>query len=155
MGPLVSAEQFERVTGYIKSGRYDGAHVIGGDRVGEKGYFVAPTILTGTREDIKAVREEIFGPVVAATPFSKDSDIVPMANNTDYGLGAGVFTRDVSKAIRTAKRLRAGTVWINTWNVVDATLPFGGYKQSGWGREMGNAVFNNYMEIKTVIASLS
>ncbi|OLE24169.1 MAG: hypothetical protein AUG49_14070 [Catenulispora sp. 13_1_20CM_3_70_7] len=80
---------------------------------------------------------------------------MPTANNTDYGLGAGVFTCDISKPIRTAKRLRAGTVWINTWNVVDATLPCGGYKQSGWGREMGNAVFNNYMEIKTVITSLS
>jgi phenylacetaldehyde dehydrogenase len=155
MGPLVSAEQFERVTGYINSSRDDGANIIGGDRVGEKGYFLAPTILTGTREDMKAVQEEIFGPVVAAAPFSKDSDILPTANNTNYGLGAGVFTRDISKAIRTAKRLRAGTIWINTWNVFDATLPFGGYKESGWGREMGHAVFNNYMETKTVITDLS
>lgn len=155
MGPLVSAEQFERVTGYINSGKSDGANIIGGDRVGKRGYFVAPTIITGTREDMKAVREEIFGPVVAAAPFSKDSDIMPTANNTNYGLGAGVFTRDASKAIRTAKRLRAGTVWINTWNVFDATLPFGGYKESGWGREMGHAVFNNYMETKTVITDLS
>jgi phenylacetaldehyde dehydrogenase len=155
MGPLVSAEQFERVTGYINSSRDDGANIVGGDRVGEKGYFLAPTILTGTREDMKAVQEEIFGPVVAAAPFSKDSDILPTANNTNYGLGAGVFTRDMSKAIRTAKRLRAGTIWINTWNVFDAALPFGGYKESGWGREMGHAVFNNYMETKTVITDLS
>ena len=155
MGPLVSAEQFERVTGYINSGKDEGANIIGGDRVGQKGYFVAPTILTGTREDMKAVQEEIFGPVVAAAPFSKDSDITPTANNTNYGLGAGVFTRDISKAIRTAKRLRAGAVWINTWNVFDASLPFGGYKESGWGREMGHAVFNNYMETKTVITDLS
>ncbi|GAA1710320.1 aldehyde dehydrogenase DhaS [Fodinicola feengrottensis] len=155
MGPLVSQEQFDRVTGYIGSGKDDGAGVIGGDRVGDRGYFVAPTILTGTKEDMKAVQEEIFGPVVAAAPFNAEKDILPVANNTNYGLGAGVFTRDISKAFRTARRLRAGTVWVNTWNVFDATLPFGGYKESGWGREMGHAVFNNYMETKTVITDLS
>ena len=116
---------------------------------------MAPTILTGTREEMKAVQEEIFGPVVAAAPFNADRDILPTANNTNYGLGAGVFTRDIGKAYRTARRLRAGTVWVNTWNVFDATLPFGGYKESGWGREMGHAVFNNYMETKTVITDLS
>jgi len=155
MGPLVSQEQFERVTGYLSSGRDDGATIIGGDRVGDRGYFVAPAILTGTREDMKAVREEIFGPVVAAAPFKTGSDITPTANNSNYGLGAGVFTRDITKAIRTAKRLRAGTVWVNTWNVFDAALPFGGYKESGWGREMGHDVFTSYMETKTVITDLS
>jgi phenylacetaldehyde dehydrogenase len=155
MGPLVSREQFERVTGYISSGRDDGATIIGGDRVGDRGYFVAPAILTGTREDMKAVQEEIFGPVVAAAPFRTGSDITPTANNSNYGLGAGVFTRDITKAIRTAKRLRAGTVWVNTWNVFDAALPFGGYKESGWGREMGHDVFTSYMETKTVITDLS
>jgi phenylacetaldehyde dehydrogenase len=155
MGPLVSQEQLERVTGYINSGKDDGATIIGGNRVGDRGYFLAPTILTGTREDMKAVKEEIFGPVVAATPFNTGSDITPTANNTNYGLAAGVFTRDITKAIRTAKQLRAGTVWVNTWNVFDPALPFGGYKESGWGREMGHAVFNNYMETKTVIIDLS
>jgi phenylacetaldehyde dehydrogenase len=155
MGPLVSREQFERVTGYLNSGKDDGASVIGGDRVGERGYFVAPAILTGTREDMKAVQEEIFGPVVAAAPFKAGADIIPTANNSNYGLGAGVFTRDITKAIRTAKRLRAGTVWVNTWNVFDPALPFGGYKESGWGREMGHAVFTSYMETKTVIIDLS
>jgi phenylacetaldehyde dehydrogenase len=155
MGPLVSQEQFERVTGYLSSGRDDGATIIGGDRVGDRGYFVAPAILTGTREDMKAVREEIFGPVVAVAPFKTGSDITPTANNSNYGLGAGVFTRDITKAIRTAKRLRASTVWVNTWNVFDAALPFGGYKESGWGREMGHAVFTSYMETKTVITGLS
>jgi len=155
MGPLVSAEHFDRVAGYISSGKDDGAIAIGGDRVGTKGYFLEPTILLGTHDGMKVVQEEIFGPVLVATPFNKDSDVMPMANNTNYGLGAGVFTRDISKAIRTAKRLRAGTVWINTWNVFDATLPFGGYKKSGWGRELGYAVFDNYMETKTVIADLS
>ncbi|MEV7551955.1 aldehyde dehydrogenase family protein [Amycolatopsis sp. NPDC089917] len=154
MGPLVSQEQFDRVTGYIRSGRDDGATITGGDRVGDRGYFVAPTVLTETREDMTAVREEIFGPVVAAAPFDAESDIMPSANNTNYGLGAGVFTRDVSKAYRTARRMRAGTVWVNTWNIFDASLPFGGYKESGWGREMGSAVFNNYMETKTVITDL-
>ncbi|PKW16621.1 aldehyde dehydrogenase family protein [Saccharopolyspora spinosa] len=155
MGPLVSQEQFDRVSGYIASGRDDGANIIGGSRVGDRGYFVGPTILTGTREEMKAVQEEIFGPVVAAAPFNADKDILPTANNTNYGLGAGVFTRDIGKAYRTARRLRAGTVWVNTWNVFDPALPFGGYKESGWGREMGHAVFNNYMENKTVITDLS
>jgi len=155
MGPLVSQEQFDRVTGYINSGRQDGAKILGGGRVGDRGYFVAPTVLTDTREDMKAVREEIFGPVVAAAPFRAETDILPTANNTNYGLGAGVFTRDIAKAYRTARRLRAGTVWVNTWNVFDASLPFGGYKESGWGREMGHAVFNSYMETKTVITDLS
>ncbi|MGH3671914.1 MAG: aldehyde dehydrogenase family protein, partial [Pseudonocardiaceae bacterium] len=155
MGPLVSQEQFDRVTGYIQSGRTEGASIIGGDRVGDRGYFVAPTVLTGTREDMKAVQEEIFGPVVAAAPFRSEAEILPVANNTNYGLGAGVFTRDISKAYRTARRMRAGTIWVNTWNVFDAALPFGGFKESGWGREMGHAVFSNYMETKTVITDLS
>jgi len=155
MGPLVSQEQFDRVTGYIQSGRDEGANIMGGNRVGDRGYFVAPTVLTSTREDMKAVQEEIFGPVVAAAPFNDEAQIMPTANNTNYGLGAGVFTRDIGKAYRTAKRLRAGTVWVNTWNVFDAALPFGGYKESGWGREMGHAVFNNYMETKTVITDLT
>ena len=110
MGPLVSQEQLDRVTGYIDASRSDGATVIGGDRVGDRGYFVAPTVLTGTHEDMKAVREEIFGPVVAAAPFRSETDILPTANNTNYGLGAGVFTRDITKAYRTVRRLRAGTV---------------------------------------------
>jgi len=155
MGPLVSQEQFDRVTGYINSGRDEGAGIIGGDRVDGRGYFGGPTILTGTREEMKAVQEEIFGPVLAAAPFNAEKDILPTANNSTYGLGAGVFTKDISKAYRTARRLQAGTVWVNTWNVFDATLPFGGYKESGWGREMGHAVFENYMETKTVITDLS
>jgi phenylacetaldehyde dehydrogenase len=154
MGPLVSQEQLDRVTGYIDASRSDGATVIGGDRVGDRGYFVAPTVLTGTHEDMKAVREEIFGPVVAAASFHSETDILPTANNTNYGLAAGVFTRDIAKAYRTARRLRAGTVWINTWGVGDAALPFGGYKESGWGREMGHAVLHNYLETKTVITDL-
>jgi phenylacetaldehyde dehydrogenase len=155
MGPLISDEQFEKVLGYMESGRSDGAEaVVGGGREGDRGYFVQPTILTNTTNDMKVVREEIFGPVVVAVPFDSQEDILPIANDTNFGLAAGVFTRDISKAHRTAKRLRAGTVWINTYHVFDAAMPFGGYKESGWGREMGSQVLNNYLETKSVVTAL-
>ena len=155
MGPLISDEQFEKVLGYLQSGRDAGAEaVVGGGRVGERGYFVAPTVLTNTTGDMKVVREEIFGPVVCAMPFDDADEILPIANDTNYGLAAGVFTRDISKAHKMAARLRAGTVWINTYNVFDAAQPFGGYKESGWGREMGHHVLNNYLETKAVCVSL-
>jgi phenylacetaldehyde dehydrogenase len=115
---------------------------------------VQPTILTNTNPGMKVEREEIFGPVVCAIPFDSPDEIVPVANDTNYGLAAGVFTRDISKAHRTAKRLRAGTVWINTYHVFDAAMPFGGYKESGWGREMGSQVLNNYLETKSVVVAL-
>jgi phenylacetaldehyde dehydrogenase len=155
MGPLISDEQFDKVLGYLDSGRADGADaVVGGGRFGERGYFVQPTILTNTRSDMKVEREEIFGPVVCAIPFESPDEIIPVANDTNYGLAAGVFTRDIPKAHRTAKRLRAGTVWINTYHVFDAAMPFGGYKQSGWGREMGHQVLENYLETKSVVTAL-
>jgi phenylacetaldehyde dehydrogenase len=155
MGPLISDEQFEKVLGYLDSGRDSGAKAVtGGGRSGDRGYFVQPTVLTDTSNDMKVVREEIFGPVVCAIPFDSPEDIVPVANDTNYGLAAGVFTRDISKAHRTAKRLRAGTVWINTYHVFDAAMPFGGYKESGWGREMGSQVLNNYLETKSVVTAL-
>ncbi|MGH2851035.1 MAG: aldehyde dehydrogenase family protein [Solirubrobacteraceae bacterium] len=156
MGPLISDEQFEKVLGYLQSGADAGAEaVVGGGRFGDRGYFVQPTILTNTTGDMKVVREEIFGPVVCAIPFSDPEEIVPVANDTNYGLAAGVFTRDISKAHRTAARLRAGTVWINTYHVFDAAQPFGGYKESGWGRERGHAALENYLETKSVICDLS
>jgi phenylacetaldehyde dehydrogenase len=155
MGPLISDEQFEKVLSYLDSGRADGAEaVIGGGRQGDRGYFVQPTILTNTKPDMKVVREEIFGPVVCAIPFESPEEIAAVANDTTYGLAAGVFTRDISKAHRTAKRLRAGTVWINTYHVFDAAMPFGGYKESGWGREMGPQVLENYLETKSVVTAL-
>jgi phenylacetaldehyde dehydrogenase len=155
MGPLISDEQFEKVLGYLDAGHEAGAEsVVGGGRHGNRGYFVQPTILTNTSHDMKVVREEIFGPVVCAIPFDSPEEIVPVANDTNYGLAAGVFTRDISKAHRTAKRLRAGTVWINTYHVFDAAMPFGGYKESGWGREMGSQVLNNYLETKSVVTAL-
>jgi len=155
MGPLVSQEQLERVTGYIKSGLDEGARAhIGGKRVGERGYFVEPTILVDTKPHMKVVQEEIFGPVVTAMAFDDPNEILPAANDTVFGLGAGVWTRDISKAHRTAAGLRAGTVWVNCYNVFDAALPFGGYKQSGWGREMGYEAINMYTETKSVIVKL-
>jgi phenylacetaldehyde dehydrogenase len=155
MGPLVSDEQFRRVTGYLESGKADGATALtGGGRYGERGYFVEPTVLTNTRPDMKVVREEIFGPVVVAEKFNSLDEIAAQANDTPYGLGAGIWTRDISKAHALAKKLRAGTVWINCYNVFDASLPFGGYKQSGWGREMGHEVLNNYTEVKAVTTLL-
>jgi phenylacetaldehyde dehydrogenase len=155
MGPLVSAEQLSRVTGFLESGRADGATAVtGGGRFGDKGYFVEPTVLTNTTPDMKVVREEIFGPVVVAAPFSDLDEIAAVANDTEYGLGAGIWTKDIGRAHALAKKLRAGTVWINCYNVFDASLPFGGYKQSGWGREMGHEVLNNYTEVKAVTAQL-
>jgi phenylacetaldehyde dehydrogenase len=155
MGPLVSEEQFQRVTGFLESGREDGATTLaGGGRFGDRGYFVEPTVITNTRPDMKIVREEIFGPVVVAAPFRTLDEIATEANNSEYGLGAGIWTKDISKAHALAKKLRAGTVWINCYNVFDASLPFGGYKQSGWGREMGHEVLNNYTEVKAVTTQL-
>ena len=155
MGPLVSADQFERVTGYIKSGFEQGAEAVtGGSRVGSTGYFVEPTVLKGVRSDMRVVREEIFGPVLPVLPFERPEDIAASANDTNYGLAAGVWTKDITKALRTAQLVRAGTVWINTYHIYDAAMPFGGYKESGWGREMGHEVLNNYLETKSVIVGL-
>ena len=155
MGPLVSDEQFRRVTGYLESGKSDGATALaGGGRFGDRGYFVEPTVLTNTRPDMKVVREEIFGPVLVASPFTDLDQIAGVANDSEYGLGAGIWTRDISKAHALAKKIRAGTVWINCYNVFDAALPFGGYKQSGWGREMGHQVLEAYTEVKAVTTQL-
>ena len=156
MGPLVSQEQLDRVCSYIDAGVRDGAQlVVGGKRAGERGYFVEPTVFAGTRQSMKIVREEIFGPVVAAMPFDDPDEVLSLANDTTYGLAAAVWTRDVSKAHRLARRLRAGTVWINCFNVFDAALPFGGYKESGWGREMGQAAVELYTEVKAVTTRLA
>jgi phenylacetaldehyde dehydrogenase len=155
MGPLVSAEQLNRVCGYLESGFSEGAKaVVGGGRHGDKGYFVKPTVLVNTNEKMKVVQEEIFGPVVTAIPFTDPAELVTQANDSVYGLAAGIWTRDISKAHRLASQLRAGTVWINCYNIFDAALPFGGYKQSGWGREMGHEVLEQYTEVKAVCTAL-
>jgi len=155
MGPLVSDEQLQRVTGFLELGEKEGARALaGGKRRGDQGYFVEPTVLVDTREGMKVVDEEIFGPVVTAMPFTDVSEIVTRANNTMYGLAAAVWTRDVSRAHSLASKLKAGTVWVNCYNIFDAALPFGGYKQSGWGREMGKEALELYTEVKSVCVRL-
>ena len=156
MGPLVSDVQYGRVTSYLKSGMEEGARALtGGTVAGNRGYFVKPTVLVDTKPAMKVVREEIFGPVLVAIPFKEaDDSLIAAANDTIYGLAAGVWTRDGAKAQQIASRLKAGTVWINCYHVFDAALPFGGYKQSGWGREMGQAVLSNYLETKAITSRI-
>jgi phenylacetaldehyde dehydrogenase len=155
MGPVVSREQLDRVCGYLESGINEGAKaVVGGRKRPGNGYFVEPTVLVDVKPEMKVVREEIFGPVVTAVPFSEPEEVIASANRTVYGLAAAVWTRDISKAHLMAAKLRAGTVWINCYNVFDPALPFGGYKQSGWGRESGHAALELYTETKAVCAQL-
>ncbi|MGE3744658.1 MAG: aldehyde dehydrogenase [Sphingomonadaceae bacterium] len=156
IGPLVSNTQMERVLGYIDSGTQQGGEVVtGGKRVGDRGYFVEPTVFVNSDPDSKVVREEIFGPVLVAMPFKDVEDVVRQANDTRYGLAANIWTRDISRAHLTASRLQAGTVWINTHGVVDVSTPFGGFKESGWGREMSAESLHAYTETKTITALLS
>ncbi len=158
LGPLISQEQLERVTGYIEIGRREGAKTMaGGERPGgnlAQGYFVQPTVFDHVRDDMTIAREEIFGPVVVALPFEDVEEVAARANKSIYGLAAGVWTNDVKKVHKMAAALNAGVVWVNTYNQFDAAAPFGGYKQSGYGREMGHAVLDAYTQIKTVWVNL-
>jgi phenylacetaldehyde dehydrogenase len=155
IGPLVSAIQQQRVLGYIRSGFEEGAHALAGGTAGEgEGYFVKPTVLVDTRDDMRVVREEIFGPVVVAMPYDDLDEVARRANDTPYGLGASIWSNDLSRVHRLLPKIKAGTVWVNCHNILDASMPFGGYKQSGIGREMGRAVLDLYTEGKSVIMAL-
>ncbi|MCA8993360.1 MAG: aldehyde dehydrogenase family protein [Planctomycetaceae bacterium] len=155
MGPMVSQIQQDRVCSYLDSGLKQGAEaVVGGKRVNGGGYFVEPTVLVNTQPNMQVIQEEIFGPVVAAIAYEDVEQLVSDANDSIYGLAAAVWTRDISKGHQIARRMRAGSVWVNCYNVFDAALPFGGYKQSGWGREMGYEAINLYTETKAVTVQL-
>jgi aldehyde dehydrogenase (NAD+) len=154
-GPQVDQEQLDKVMGYIESGRTEGAALAcGGGRIGTRGYFVEPTVFADVRDEMKIAREEIFGPVMSVIPFRDLDDVVRRANHSIYGLAAGVWTRDIRKAHAVANSVRAGTVWVNCYNVLDTRAPFGGFKQSGIGRELGEYGLQQYTEIKTVTVKL-
>jgi aldehyde dehydrogenase (NAD+) len=154
-GPQVDQSQFDKVMGYIESGRSEGATLAcGGERVGDRGYFIQPTVFANVRDDMKIAKEEIFGPVMSILPFKDLDEVITRANRTNYGLAAGVWTRDIKKAHAIANGVRAGTVWVNCYHVLDTRAPFGGFKQSGTGRELGEYGLQQYTEVKTVIVRL-
>lgn len=155
MGAQVSKEQFDKILGYIDSGKQEGAKLVtGGERCGKRGYFVKPTIFDAVDNNMKIAREEIFGPVVSAITFDDVSDMVRQCNSSIYGLAAAVWTRDIKKAHRLARDLKAGTIWVNTYNTFDAASPFGGFKQSGFGRELGIHALELYTQVKSVWINL-
>jgi aldehyde dehydrogenase (NAD+) len=155
IGPLVSEQQLERVTGYLAVGRKEGAHALaGGARLTEgplaKGYFVPPTVFANVKDNMRIAQEEIFGPVISAIKFTDVDELIRRANATTFGLGSGVWTRDVSKAHHVSKALRSGSVWVNCYQAMDPAVPFGGYKMSGYGRESGKQHLEEYLNVKAV-----
>jgi phenylacetaldehyde dehydrogenase len=155
LGPVVSEEQQSRIRGYLETGPEEGATAaLGGQLMEGPGYFVEPTIFTGVRNDMRIAREEIFGPVVSVIPFKDAESVVQLGNETEYGLAAGVWTQDLSKAHRVAAALRAGIVWVNTYGEFDPMTPFGGFKESGFGRELGEASLDLYTQRKSVVIRL-
>jgi aldehyde dehydrogenase (NAD+) len=155
-GPQVDEAQFDKILKYIDFGKQDGAKMVsGGKRIGDRGYFIEPTLFSGVTDNMRIAREEIFGPVLSVLKFKNVDDIIRRSNDTNFGLAAAVWTRDIAKAHRFAKGVRAGTVWINCYDVFDAAAPFGGFKQSGIGRELGEAGLANYTELKTVTVSMT
>src|SRR6202167_3657888 len=155
LGPLVSKEQFDRVKGYLELGRKEGARAtIGGEAIEGKGYFVKPTLFADVNNSMRIAREEIFGPVAAAIPFKDENDAVLQGNDTTYGLAAAVWTKDISRALKVSRALKAGTVWVNCYGLADTSMPFGGYKQSGFGRENGKYAIDLFTQIKSVYVKL-
>jgi len=147
----VSQEQFDRVMGYIDAGQKDGAKMLlGGKRVGDRGYFIQPTVFGDVKDDMRIAKEEIFGPVMSILKFKDVDEVIERGNRTFYGLAAAVWTKDISKAIKLSNALRAGTVWVNCFDVFDASAPFGGFKMSSIGRELGSYALQLYTEVKTV-----
>ncbi len=154
-GPQVSQEQMDKILGYVALGQKQGATLLsGGHRVGDKGFFVEPTVFDNVKDDMAIAKDEIFGPVVSVLPFKTMDELLPRANNTTYGLAAAIWTKDIDKAHLFAKNVKAGTVWVNCYHVVDTTTPFGGFKMSGQGRENGEAALEHYTEMKTVTVKL-
>ncbi|KAI9902016.1 hypothetical protein N3K66_003833 [Trichothecium roseum] len=154
-GPQISQIQYDRIMGYIKSGKEEGAKVeIGGERLGDKGYFIKPTIFSNVRSDMKIMQEEIFGPVCAIAKFKNEDEVIGLGNETSYGLASAIHTKDLNRAIRVSNALKAGTVWVNCYNLLHHQLPFGGYKESGIGRELGEAALANYTQNKSVAIRL-
>ncbi len=154
-GPQVSQEQMDKILGYVDLGKKQGAKLVsGGKRKGDNGFFVEPTIFDDVKDDMAIARDEIFGPVVSVLPFESLDEVVPRANDTQYGLAAAVWTKDLDKAHLFAKQVKAGTVWVNCYHIVDSTTPFGGFKMSGQGRENGEAALEHYTESKTVTVKL-
>jgi aldehyde dehydrogenase (NAD+) len=154
-GPQVDKAQFDKIMSYIDKGREQGARcVTGGERHGDKGYFIKPTIFADVKDDMAIACDEIFGPVLSVIKFRDVEEVIERANTTDYGLAAAVWTRDIGKAHAIADRVRAGTVWVNCYDVFDAAAPFGGFKRSGFGRELGEKSLDNYTELKTVTVAL-
>jgi aldehyde dehydrogenase (NAD+) len=154
-GPQVSQLQFDRIMNYIDIGKKEGATVeTGGERHGTEGYFIQPTIFSNVKEDMQIMQEEIFGPVVSIAKFKTEEDAIRVANNTNYGLAAALHTTNLNTAIKVSNALKAGTVWVNTYNTLHQQLPFGGYKESGIGRELGEAALSNYTQTKTVSINL-
>ena len=157
MGPLVDSTQLDRVLGYIESGRDEGADLYrGGSRVREEsgGFYVEPTIFDGVRNDMRIAREEIFGPVLSAITFTEEDEAIRIANDTMYGLAAGIWTDDVNRAHRAARAIKAGVVWVNTFDTGDISAPFGGFKQSGFGRDKSLHSLEKYTDLKTVWIAL-
>lgn len=156
MGSLVSEEQMQRVLGYIEKGKAEGANLLaGGERVGDEGYFVTPTVFDNVRNEMTIAREEIFGPVASVITFNDAEEALTIANDSPFGLASAVWTNDLKKALTFARGIKAGTVWVNTYNMTDNALPFGGFKESGFGRELGAAGLDTYTQTKTVYVDLN